>query len=185
MRTAWDRALGLIETIGLVGAIESLDAMSKAAEVRLQGPDRAGAGLYLVTVRGNVGAVKAAVEAGARAAERVGPVVGVHIIPKPDPATDAVLTDPPETGPAASPAPRRPRAPAGKPKTKRTSRKATPKKQAAKKKTAKKKTRAKAAPKKKRATKKKASATRKKRVSGRSSSGRSRRPSGRTRGRNK
>lgn len=99
MRLAFDRALGLVETLGLVGAIEALDAMSKAADVRLRGPDRAGGGLYLIAINGTVGAVRAAVEAGARAASQVGSVVSVHIIPKPDEGTEAVLPKPPEPTP--------------------------------------------------------------------------------------
>ena len=115
MRLAFDRALGLVETLGLVGAIEALDAMSKAADVRLRGPDRAGAGLYLIAVNGTVGAVRAAVEAGSRAASRVGSVVSVHIIPKPDEGIEGILPKPPETTPtpasgsgSGSPAPASP-----------------------------------------------------------------------------
>ena len=76
-------ALGLIETKGLVGAIEAADAMVKAANVRLIGKEQIGYGLVTVMVRGDVGAVKAAVEAGSEAARRVGELVSVHVIPRP------------------------------------------------------------------------------------------------------
>lgn len=125
MRLAFDRALGLVETLGLVGAIEALDAMSKAADVRLRGPDRAGAGLYLIAVNGTVGAVRAAVEAGSRAASRVGSVVSVHIIPKPDEGIEGVLPEPPETTPARgsdSPGPASPRRRAQRTASRSTSR---------------------------------------------------------------
>ena len=76
-------ALGLIETRGLVGAIEAADAMVKAANVKLVGKEKTGSGLVTVMVRGDVGAVKAAIEAGGEAARRVGEFVSVHIIPRP------------------------------------------------------------------------------------------------------
>ena len=76
-------ALGLIETKGFVGAIEAADAMVKAANVRLVGKEKTGSGLVTVMVRGDVGAVKAAIEAGGEAARRVGELVSVHIIPRP------------------------------------------------------------------------------------------------------
>ena len=76
-------ALGLIETKGMVGAVEAADAMCKAAKVTLLGRDQIGAGLVTVMVRGEVGAVKAATEAGASAARRVGELVSVHVIPRP------------------------------------------------------------------------------------------------------
>lgn len=76
-------ALGLIETRGLVGAIEAADAMVKAANVTLIGKEQIGSGLVTVMVRGDVGAVKAATDAGAAAAERVGELVSVHVIPRP------------------------------------------------------------------------------------------------------
>lgn len=79
-------ALGLIETKGMVGAVEAADAMCKAAKVTLLGRDQIGGGLVTVMVRGEVGAVKAATEAGAAAAKRVGELVSVHVIPRP--ATD-------------------------------------------------------------------------------------------------
>ncbi len=76
-------ALGMIETKGLVGAIEAGDAMVKAAEVGLFGKERATAGLVTMFVSGEVGAVKAATDAGAAAARRVGELVSVHVIPRP------------------------------------------------------------------------------------------------------
>lgn len=76
-------ALGLIETKGMVGAVEAADAMCKAAKVTLLGRDQIGAGLVTVMVRGEVGAVKAATEAGAAAAKRVGELISVHVIPRP------------------------------------------------------------------------------------------------------
>ena len=76
-------ALGMIETRGLIGAIEAADAMVKAANVTLIGKEYIGAGYVTVMVRGDVGAVKAATDAGAAAAERVGELVSVHVIPRP------------------------------------------------------------------------------------------------------
>ena len=76
-------ALGLIETKGLVGSIEAADAMVKAAKVTLLGKEISGGGLVTVMVRGEVGAVKAATEAGAAAVRRVGELVSVHVIPRP------------------------------------------------------------------------------------------------------
>jgi ethanolamine utilization protein EutM len=76
-------ALGMIETKGLVGAVEAADAMCKAAKVTLLGKEISGGGLVTVMVRGEVGAVKAATEAGAAAAKRVGELVGQHVIPRP------------------------------------------------------------------------------------------------------
>ena len=76
-------ALGLIETKGLVGAIEAADAMTKSANVTLIGYEKIGSGLVTVMVRGDVGAVKAAVDAGVAAAGRVGEVVSTHVIPRP------------------------------------------------------------------------------------------------------
>lgn len=84
-------ALGLIETKGLVGAIEAADAMVKAAQVELLGKEQVGAGLVTVMVRGDVGAVKAATDAGAAAAEKVGELVSVHVIPRPHPDVEALL----------------------------------------------------------------------------------------------
>lgn len=78
-----NNALGLIETKGLVGAIEAVDAMTKSANVELVGYEKIGSGLVTVMVRGDVGAVKAAVDAGVVAARAVGEVVSVHVIPRP------------------------------------------------------------------------------------------------------
>jgi microcompartment protein CcmL/EutN len=76
-------ALGMIETKGLVGAIEAADAMVKAANVSIVGYEKIGFGLVTILVRGDVGAVKAATDAGAEAARTVGEVISVHVIPKP------------------------------------------------------------------------------------------------------
>jgi microcompartment protein CcmL/EutN len=84
-------ALGLIETKGLVGAIEAADAMVKSANVRLMGKEQIGFGLVTVMVRGDVGAVKAATEAGAEAARRVGELVSVHVIPRPHSDVEELL----------------------------------------------------------------------------------------------
>ncbi len=85
------QALGMIETKGLVGAIEAADAMVKAANVTLLGKEQIGSGLVTVMVRGDVGAVKAAVDAGAAAAKRVGELVSVHVIPRPHSDVEAIL----------------------------------------------------------------------------------------------
>jgi len=84
-------ALGMIETRGLVSAIEAADAMVKAANVELIGSERIGSGLVTVMVRGDVGAVKAATDAGAQAAKRVGEVVSVHVIPRPHADVELLL----------------------------------------------------------------------------------------------
>ncbi|HHY92539.1 MAG TPA: ethanolamine utilization microcompartment protein EutM [Firmicutes bacterium] len=84
-------ALGLIETKGLVAAIEAADAMVKAANVSLMGYEKVGAGLVTVMVRGDVGAVKAATDAGAAAAQKVGELVSVHVIPRPHSDTEKIL----------------------------------------------------------------------------------------------
>ncbi len=76
-------ALGIVETKGLVGSIEAADAMTKSANVTLVGYEKIGSGLVSTMVRGDVGAVKAAVDAGAAAAEKVGTVVSKHVIPRP------------------------------------------------------------------------------------------------------
>jgi len=86
-----NEALGMIETKGLVGAVEAADAMVKAAQVTLIGKERVGGGLVTVMVRGDVGAVKAAVEAGAVAAKKVGQLVSVHVIPRPDGQVEDIL----------------------------------------------------------------------------------------------
>lgn len=88
-----EQALGLVETKGLVGAIEAADAGLKAANVTLLGSERADAGLVTVMFGGDVAAVKAACDAGAAAAERVGQLIGVHVIPRPSPMLAAIETD--------------------------------------------------------------------------------------------
>jgi ethanolamine utilization protein EutM len=84
-------ALGMIETRGLVGAVEAADAMVKAANVELVGREQVGGGLVTVMVRGDVGAVKAAVDAGAVAAKNVGELVSVHVIPRPHDEVEVIL----------------------------------------------------------------------------------------------
>ena len=84
-------ALGLIETIGLIGAVEAADAMVKTANVLLIGKEYIGAGYVTVLVRGDVGAVKAATDAGAAAARRVGELVSVHVIPRPHAEVEKIL----------------------------------------------------------------------------------------------
>ena len=84
-------ALGLIETKGLVGSIEAADAMVKAANVYLIGKVLVGGGLVTVMVRGDVGAVKAATDAGAAAAQRVGELISVHVIPRPHGDVEMIL----------------------------------------------------------------------------------------------
>ena len=86
-----NNALGMVETKGLVGAIEAADAMVKAANVTLTGYEKIGSGLVTVMVRGDVGAVKAAVDAGAAAADKVGQVVSVHVIPRPHGDVEKIL----------------------------------------------------------------------------------------------
>ena len=85
------KALGMIETRGLTAAIEASDAMTKAAEVTLIGTEKIGSGLVTVMVRGDVGAVKAAVEAGAAAASRLGELVAQHVIPSPHADVEKIL----------------------------------------------------------------------------------------------
>jgi len=85
------QALGLVETKGLVGAIEAADAMVKAANVMLIGKEKIGSGLVTVMVRGDVGAVKASVDAGAAAAKRVGELFSVHVIPRPHDDVEGIL----------------------------------------------------------------------------------------------
>lgn len=84
-------ALGMIETKGLVGSIEAADAMVKAANVVVTGSVYIGAGYVTVTVRGDVGAVKAATDAGAAAARRVGELISVHVIPRPHEEVEKIL----------------------------------------------------------------------------------------------
>ena len=85
------QALGMVETKGLVGSIEAADAMVKAANVRLIGKVHVGGGLVTVMVRGDVGAVKSATDAGAAAASRVGELVSVHVIPRPHEEVEFIL----------------------------------------------------------------------------------------------
>ena len=84
-------ALGLVETRGLVAMIEASDAMVKAARVSLIGWERIGSGYVTAIVRGDVAAVRAATDAGAAAARRVGELVGVHVIPRPHPSVEAIF----------------------------------------------------------------------------------------------
>lgn len=84
-------ALGMVETKGLIGAIEAADAMVKAANVTLVGYQKIGSGLITVMVRGDVGAVKAATDAGAAAAQKVGEVISVHVIPRPHSEVEGIL----------------------------------------------------------------------------------------------
>ncbi|MGP1488135.1 MAG: BMC domain-containing protein [Peptoanaerobacter stomatis] len=84
-------ALGMVETKGLVGAIEAADAMVKAANVNLVGYEKIGSGLVTVMVRGDVGAVKAAVDAGAASAAAIGEVISTHVIPRPHMDTERII----------------------------------------------------------------------------------------------
>ena len=84
-------ALGMVETRGLVAAIEAADAMVKAAEVVLIGTEKIGSGLVSVMVRGDVGAVKAATEVGSNAAQKLGELVAVHVIPRPHSDVEKIL----------------------------------------------------------------------------------------------
>jgi ethanolamine utilization protein EutM len=87
-------ALGMVETKGLIGSIDAADAMVKGANVVLVGTDYIGAGYVTVLVRGDVGAVKAATDAGAAAARRVGELVSVHVIPRPHAEVERILPKP-------------------------------------------------------------------------------------------
>ncbi|MBA4311892.1 MAG: hypothetical protein C0417_04585 [Chlorobiaceae bacterium] len=87
-----DYALGLIETRGLVGAVEAADAMCKAADVQLISKERTGGGLICIKIKGDVAAVRAAVDAGAAAAQRVGDLVSVHVIPRPDQEIEILIS---------------------------------------------------------------------------------------------
>jgi ethanolamine utilization protein EutM len=89
-------ALGMVETRGLIAAIEAADAMVKAANVKLIGQERIGSAYVTVMVRGDVGAVKAATDAGAAAAQRVGELVSVHVIPRPHSDVEMILPKPPK-----------------------------------------------------------------------------------------
>ena len=93
-----NKALGMVETRGLVAAIEAADAMVKAANVVLIGQVYIGAGYVTMLVRGDVGAVKAATDAGAAAARRVGELVSVHVIPRPHQEVEKILPQPQATG---------------------------------------------------------------------------------------
>lgn len=84
-------ALGMVETRGLTAAIDAADAMTKAAEVTLVGTEKIGSGLVTVLVRGDVGAVKAAVEAGESAASKLGELVATHVIPRPHSDVENIL----------------------------------------------------------------------------------------------
>ncbi len=84
-------ALGMIETRGLVAAVEAADAMVKSAEVTLIGTEKIGSGLVSVMVRGDVGAVKAAVEAGSATASKLGELIAVHVIPRPHADVEKIL----------------------------------------------------------------------------------------------
>lgn len=84
-------ALGIVETKGLTACIEAADVMLKAANVRLVGYERIGSGVVSVTIRGDVGAVKAATEAGGEAAKRLGEVIAVHVIPAPHEDTEMII----------------------------------------------------------------------------------------------
>ena len=84
-------ALGMVETRGFIGSVEAADAMVKAANVNLIGSEYIGAGYVTVLVRGDVGAVKAATDAGAAAARRVGELISVHVIPRPHSEVERVL----------------------------------------------------------------------------------------------
>ncbi|KXS49443.1 ethanolamine utilization protein EutM [Halanaerobium congolense] len=90
-------ALGKVETRGLVASIEAADAMVKAANVTLIGKELIGSGYVTVMVRGDVGAVKAATDAGAAAAANIGELVSVHVIPRPHSELDAILPQSPES----------------------------------------------------------------------------------------
>ena len=96
-------ALGMVETTGLVGSIEALDAMTKAAEVGFAWRESSGGGVFTVLVRGSVGADKAATDAGARAARAVGELRTVHVIPKPDPQLALLLPREPGASRTARP----------------------------------------------------------------------------------
>ena len=103
------QALGMIETRGLVASIEAADAMVKAANVTLQCKEHVGGGLVTIMVRGDVGAVKAATDAGAAAAERVGTLISVHVIPRPHEELEEILghipAEPDQPVPPTPPAP--------------------------------------------------------------------------------
>jgi ethanolamine utilization protein EutM len=105
VRSLYRNALGMVETTGLVGSVEALDAMTKTADVSFAWREASGAGLFTVLVRGSVGAVKAATDAGASAARRVGELRSVHVIPKPDPQVDMMLPRGPGESTSSRPLP--------------------------------------------------------------------------------
>jgi ethanolamine utilization protein EutM len=90
----WGQALGMVETLSLPALVNAADAMVKMANVRLIGEERIGGGYVTILVRGEVGAVKAAVEAGAEAARRVGEIVTVHVIARPHEDVEEILPNP-------------------------------------------------------------------------------------------
>lgn len=106
-RVLFRKALGMVETTGLVGAVEALDAMTKAAEVDFAWRESSGGGIFTVFVRGSVGAVKAATDAGAGAARQAGELRSVHVIPKPDPQLEALLGSDPASSSNRDPLARR------------------------------------------------------------------------------
>ena len=112
-RVLYRDALGMVETRGAVGVVEALDAMTKAADVRLAWREASGGGLFTVFVRGSVGAVKAATDAGAQAARRVGELLTVHVIPKPDAQIEELLPRDPTRSSSGRPLPRQAGALAG------------------------------------------------------------------------
>ena len=91
VKTMAQEALGMVETRGLVAAIEAADAMLKAANVALVGTEKIGSGLVSVMVRGDVGAVKAAVEAGGQSAQKLGEIIATHVIPRPHNDVEKIL----------------------------------------------------------------------------------------------
>lgn len=95
-------ALGMVETKGLIGSVEAADAMVKTANVILVGKEYIGAGYVTVIVRGDVGAVKAATDAGAAAARRVGELISVHVIPRPHAEVERILPKLKDASPAKS-----------------------------------------------------------------------------------
>jgi microcompartment protein CcmL/EutN len=103
MSSFYGTALGMVETRGLVGAIEAADAMVKAADVRILAMERADAGLVTVQITGETAAVQFAVDAGAAAASRVGHLVARHVIPRPDPDTIGILGDVPSPDSSTTP----------------------------------------------------------------------------------
>lgn len=109
----YEEALGMIETRGLVAAIEAADAMVKAARVLLVGKEYIGSAYVTVMVRGDVGAVKAATDAGAAAARRIGDLVSVHVIPMPYEQVEAILPHSPATQVPAKAPPDKKRTPRG------------------------------------------------------------------------